>query len=108
MLYQKISLITIFVLLTLPACQKMSEIERHAKHYQEHQDYFSLNQVVELMPAEVDTTYVRSLLGEPIDMGFDYRYLVDSVSPENCAVGAVFHLDEQGQIDDHWTGNICE
>lgn len=83
-------------------------IEDHADHYKEHQDYFSLNKVVELIDDDVDTAYVKSLLGEPIDMGFDYRYLVDSVSPENCAVGAVFHIDEQGRVDDRWTGNICE
>jgi hypothetical protein len=86
----------------------MNPIERHGLHYQEHQDYFSLNQVVELMTEKADTAYVRSILGEPIDMGFDYRYLVDSVSPENCAVGAVFHIDEEGSIDDRWTGDICE
>lgn len=88
--------------------QQSEGIEDHGNHYKEHQDYFSLNKVVELMEDEVDTTYVRSLLGEPIDMGFDYRYLVDSVSPDNCAVGAVFHINEQGRVDDRWTGDICE
>lgn len=89
-------------------CQPASTIQSYGLHYQQYQDFYSLDQVVELMPENVDTAFVRSILGEPIDMGFDFRYLVDSVSPERCAVGAVFHIDENGHIDQRWTGDICE
>jgi hypothetical protein len=105
-----------FKILTLPlalaliflACNPPSELEQLGKHYQQHQDFYSLNQVVELMPLGADTSDVQNLLGEPIDMGFDYRYLVDSTGENGCAVGAVFHIDENGKIDQKWTGEICE
>jgi hypothetical protein len=41
-------------------------------------------------------------------MGFDLRYLLDSVGPNDCVVGAVFHYDDQGRIDQKWIGEICE
>ena len=73
-----------------------------------HNDYESLSKVVELIASTVDTSYVQSILGEPIDMGFDYRYLVDSIGSNNCVIGAVFHIDENGQIDQKWIDEICE
>jgi len=90
------------------ACQSLSPIEKHAKHYQQHQDYTSLQQVVELLPEMADTALVVKLLGEPIDMGFDLRYLVDSVGPQDCVIGAVFHYDEAGVVDQKWIDEICE
>lgn len=60
------------------------------------------------MKLEVDTSYVKSILGEPIDMGFDYRYTVDSIGPNGCTVGAVFHIGEDGRIDQKWIDEICE
>ena len=84
------------------------EIEMLGQHYQQHQDYESLNQVVNLIPLEADTAYVRSILGVPIDMGFDFRYLIDSVGANNCVIGAVFHIDENGKIDQKWIDEICE
>jgi len=93
-------------LLLLPSC--LSEIERKGRHYQEEQDYESLARVVELMEEGADTAYVRSILGPPIDMGFDFRYTVDSTGPNGCVIGAVFHIDEQGKIDDKWIDEICE
>ena len=33
------------------------------------------------MPEHADTSFVKNILGVPIDMGFDYRYLIDSVGP---------------------------
>lgn len=91
------------------ACQQpLSDIEVHGQHYQKHQDYSSLYQVVELMELGVDTSYVTSILGEPIDMGFDYRYLVDSAGANGCVIGAVFHLDDMGKIDQKWVDEICE
>ena len=41
-------------------------------------------------------------------MGFDYRYLIDSVGPKGCVMGAVFHIDENGKIDQKWLDEICE
>ncbi len=56
----------------------------------------------------MDTSYVKAILGEPIDMGFDYKYLIDSTGPKGCAVGAVFHINENGNIDQKWIDEICE
>jgi hypothetical protein len=64
--------------------------------------------VVDLLPPGSDTARVKDILGEPIDMGFDYRYTLDSVGPTGCVVGAVFHIDEQGKIDQKWLDEICE
>ena len=86
----------------------LSELEKHANHFKWYKDSYSLNQVVEQLPEGADTTLVKKLLGEPIDMGFDYRYLLDSVSPTGCIVGAVFHIDDKGKIDQKWLGDICE
>lgn len=89
-------------------CRPTAPLDQFADHYRQHGDFYSLNQVVELLPPGSDTADVRHLLGEPIDFGFDYRYLVDSVGENNCAVGAVFHIDDGGMIDQRWTGEICE
>lgn len=89
-------------------CNQTSEIETLGRHYQKYQDYASLHKVVELMKPEIDTTYVKSILGEPIDMGFDYRYLTDSTGVNGCSVGGVFHIDSEGQIDQRWVDEICE
>lgn len=100
-------------LFTFSSCQeslpkKGAKIVSHGQHYQKHKDFESLNKVVELMKLEVDTSYVKSILGEPIDMGFDYRYLVDSTGVKGCALGAVFHINEAGKIDQKWVDEICE
>lgn len=96
------------LLLLLTCCTSNSSIINVGKHYQQHSDYKSLTKVVELMPANADTSYVKSILGEPIDMGFEYRYTVDSTSPNGCSVGAVFHISDNGKIDTSWIGEICE
>lgn len=95
-----------FFLLCMYGCT--TSIADYGKHYQKHQDFASLDKVVELIDLGIDTAEVRKLLGEPIDMGFDYRYLVDSIGENGCVVGAVFHIDESGKIDQKWTGEICE
>ena len=95
-------------LLFLAGCHPGKTIEDYGQHYQEHQDYTSLSKVVELMELEVDTSYVKAILGAPIDMGFDYRYLVDSTGSNNCTIGAVFHISEEGKIDQKWIDIICE
>ena len=83
-------------------------MQKFGRFYQESQSYQHLQKVVDLMPPNADTSYVRQILGQPIDMGFDYRYLVDSVGPNGCVIGAVFHIDDRGQIDQQWIGEICE
>ena len=85
-----------------------SPLKQAGKHYQKHQDYQSLVKVVELLPPGSDSAYVRKLLGEPIDMGFDFRYLVDSTGERGCTYGAVFHIDSNGKIDQQWFDEICE
>ena len=89
-------------------CSNAKRLEKHAHHYQAHNDFRSLEKVVKSMKPGMDTAFVKKLLGEPIDMGFDYRYLVDSTGPTGCAIGAVFHIGEQGKIDQQWIGEICE
>lgn len=103
----QISLLFILLLLA-SSCHSTKSIKYYDKHYQSNKDYSSLSKVVELMDLTVDTSYVKSILGEPIDMGFDYRYLVDSIGSNNCLIGAVFHIDENGQIDQKWIDEICE
>jgi hypothetical protein len=98
----------ILFLVSVFGCSSASELEKLGQHYQKHQDYESLRKVVALIPLNADTAFVQSILGEPIDMGFDYRYLVDSTSQEGCAIGAVFHIGEDGKIDQKWIDAICE
>lgn len=62
----------------------------------------------ELLELGVDTVFVKSILGEPISMGFDFRYLIDSVGPNGCTIGAVFHINEMGTIDQKWINEMCE
>ena len=99
---------SLFIAILIVSCQQESEIVRLGKHYQKHNDYQSLHKVVELMPETADSAYVRIILGEPIEMGFDFRYLVDSTGEKGCVVGAVFHIAESGQIDQKWIDEICE
>ena len=98
--------ITVLVSL-FASCQQIPEVEKHGLHYQEHNDFESLQKAVDLIEIGSDTAYVRKILGEPIDFGFDYRYLVDSTGPNGCVVGAVFHLTG-AKVDDKWIDEICE
>lgn len=86
----------------------MSELESLGEHYQKHNDFKSLQKVVNLIEMNSDTLFIKQILGEPIDMGFDYRYLIDSVGENGCAFGAVFHINEFGKIDQKWIDEICE
>ncbi len=94
--------------LLLLGCSSLHQLRQHGQHYQQFQDYQSLLAVVEGISLGSDTTLVKKILGTPIDMGFDYRYLIDSVGPTGCAVGAVFHIGEGGKIDQKWLDEICE
>ncbi|MEM9982835.1 MAG: hypothetical protein AAF734_10080 [Bacteroidota bacterium] len=85
-----------------------SEIEYNAKKYKQEKKVKYLEKVVVLLPADVDTSYVKALLGEPIDMDFDYRYTTDERGKNGCIIGAVFHYNTNGKIEEKWVGEICE
>src|SRR6478736_10383912 len=90
------------------SCAPKSEMVKYGQHYQKHNDFKSLTKAVELMPADITPKEVKRILGEPIDNGFDYRYLVDSTGVNNCTVGAVFNIDQEGNITHRWIDEICE
>lgn len=94
------------IALTLISCQ--TEIEKYGQQYQEQGDFKNLQKVMNLLDNDLDTAYIKKILGEPIDMGFDYRYLTEKSGENGCVIGAVFHIDEAGKIDDKWIGEICE
>lgn len=94
--------------LILLGCTGPETLMDTGKHYQQHQDYRSLQKVVDELELGTDTSEVRKILGTPIDMGFDFRYLLDSVGPNGCVIGAVFHIDDAGKIDQKWLDEICE
>ncbi len=96
-------LITLFF-----GCSSKQSIEQYGKDFQKHNNFKTLKAVVELIELNTDTSYLISILGKPINMGFDYRYLTDSISPNNCPIGAVFHINETGKIDQKWIDEICE
>lgn len=98
------------VLLMLPfwCCSSGSSLRNYGQAFQKHRDYHSLKRVVDAMELGTDTIQVKAILGEPIDMGFDYRYLIDSVGPNGCVIGAVFHISAAGKIDQKWIDEICE
>ena len=98
----------VFALVLLSSCAPKEAVFVYGKQYQKHNDFKSLVKAVELMPTAITTAQVKRILGNPIDTGFDFRYLTDSISPNKCAVGAVFNIDNQGKITDRWVGEICE
>ncbi len=98
----------LFLLALLSSCAPKEAVFVYGKQYQKYKDYKSLVQAVELIPADVTTSQVKKILGEPIDNGFDYRFLTDSISPNQCAVGAVFNIDNKGKITHRWVDEICE
>lgn len=96
------------ILLLSVGCNHKLGLEEYGKRYQTLKDYKSLSKVVEGVELGVDTVFVKKVLGEPISMGFDYRYLIDSLGPNGCSIGAVFHINAKGKIDQKWIGEICE
>jgi hypothetical protein len=92
----------------LTGCQSEKAILKNGQAYQLQQEYRHLNKVVKAVRIGADTSFIKKVLGEPIDMGFDYRYLIDSMGPGGCVIGAVFHIDDKGKIDQKWIGEICE
>jgi len=97
-----------FIFALVASCTPKSELLEYGQHYQKFNDFKSLTEAVRLMPEDITTSQVREILGEPIDNGFDYRYLVDSTGDNNCRVGAVFNIDENGKITHRWIDEICE
>jgi len=104
----KIALELMVICVLTITCNIQPGLRDYGLAYQQKGDYHSLRQVVDLLPSDADTALVRAILGAPIDMGFDYRYLIDSVGPNNCVIGAVFHINELGKIDQKWLDEICE
>ena len=98
----------LFLLALFSGCAPKEDVVKYGQHYKKHQDFKSLVKAVELMPTAITTSQVKKILGEPIDNGFDYRYLTDSISPNKCPVGAVFNIDVQGKIIHRWVDEICE
>lgn len=98
----------VFVLVMFLGCASKEDAKKYGQQYQNQKDYKSLAKAVELMPTAITTLQVKVILGEPIDNGFDYRYLTDSISPNKCAVGAVFNIDNKGIITHRWVDEICE
>ena len=97
----------VFVLFFCLSCA--SKIKKIANQFNEKNDYSSLQQFVELLPLESDTTILVDLLGMPtVKTSFDYRYIIDSVSDNRCPIGGVFHFNNKGKIDQKWVGEICE
>lgn len=104
----KTSAIALCFFILMTGCYSEKAILKNGQAYQSQQDYKHLNKVVKSVRLGADASYIKKVLGEPIDMGFDYRYLIDSIGPGGCIVGAVFHLDDRGKVDQKWIGEICE
>lgn len=98
----------LLIVLLFSSCGANDELAKLGKVYQKQKDYKSLAKAVAMMPADITTSQVKKILGEPIDNGFDYRFLTDSISPNQCPVGAVFNIDNQGKITHRWVDEICE
>ena len=98
----------LLVLLLMIGCSDSYKLQKYGQHYQLHNDHKSLLKVVNNLQIGADSSYVRSILGTPIDFGFDFRFLLDSVGENGCAVGGVFHFDDKGKVDQKWIGEICE
>jgi hypothetical protein len=98
----------VFVLALSSGCAPKEAVFIYGKQYQKNKDFKSLVKAVDLMPKDITTQQVKKILGEPIDNGFDYRYLVDSTGVNNCTIGAVFNIDLQGKITGRWIDEICE
>lgn len=101
---KKILFFVVFIS-TFVSCKGLEPL---GKCYQNTHNEKCLKAAVNKIKIGVDTAYVKKILGEPIDFGFDYRYLVETTSKNGCPMGAVFHIDEDGKIDQKWFGEICE
>ena len=98
----------LFVLALLAGCESNNELQQVGLHYRQHQDYSSLRKVVELLPDQTDSLEVKKLLGTPNDMGFEYRYTIDSTGVNGCTIGAIFQINDKGKVSKKWIDEICE
>lgn len=98
----------ITLLFVLCICFACSSLKKQAECYRVFKDAYCLQLLVDQVKIGTDTADIRKLLGEPINFGFDFRYLVDQQGENGCSMGAVFHIDDNGKIDDKWYGEICE
>ena len=101
-------ILSLWGVLLLASCAGGKSLVAAGLHYQAHADGRSLKEAVRQIPLGSDTALVRKILGEPIDFGFDYRYTIARRGRKGCILGAVFHIDEGGKIDQKWFGEICE
>lgn len=85
-----------------------NNIEKYGRHYKQNRDIKSLENAVALIEIGWDTSCVRQILGEPIDFGFDYRYLSNTKGENGCPMGAVFNIDSCGKISSKNIIEICE
>ncbi len=89
-------------------CCSSNNIERYVKHYKQNNDIESLESVLDLIEVGCDTSYLRKILGEPINFGFDYRYITDTEGENGCPMGAVFWIDSLGKVSSKGILEICE
>jgi len=93
-----------FLLLFFSCVQKLDP----SAHFKKHGDISSLKAAFKLVPAQADTLILKTILGEPVDFGFDYRYYSDSIGPKGCPVAAVFWINEKGQVTNRDIFEVCE
>lgn len=102
---RKFFLILSFVLL-IGACG--NEAKKLGNHFQEYRDLESLKKATEMIAVGSDTSYVKKILGTPVNFGFDFRYFSDSVGKNGYNIGAVFGINEQGKVSWKDILEICE
>ena len=85
-----------------------SKVERYGENYKQNKDIKSLERAVELIEVGCDTSYLKQILGEPINFGFDYRYLTNTKGENGCPMGAVFWIDSLGTVSSQGILEICE
>jgi hypothetical protein len=86
------------------SCQDISVV---GKHYQQYNDFKSLDKILGKIDIGLDTSSLKTLLGEPVDFGFDWRYLSDSIGENGCPLGAVFTISK-GVVINKDMIEICE
>ena len=99
-------LLIYFIFLFIPGCQ--NSVEKYGKQYQNCRDVESLEKALEQIYIGTDTSEIKKILGEPIDFGFDYRYLTNAVGENGCQIGAVLGIDSSGKVSSKSIFEICE
>lgn len=104
--------LTLFALISsfsnLPKPKNLKDcIQKYGLHYQKYKDLKSLKKVIKLIKLPVDSLYLAKILGEPIDMGFEYRY-VAGTKIIKCPDCAIFRKDEKGLLIEKSIIKCCE